>query len=321
LITITHTHAEGTLADGAHGTDGSGEILGHHGFIWFPSMDLYGIRDSRDRAARRRAIHAAAEELRAAGFAAEISIDDTPRDYETVQLARHERLEDRRAGFERRSERLGNEASALLKRSDERVEGIPLGQPVFAGKRGSWLRTARSQAADEMIRAGQVRHEAMRQGERASASLAREKHGQSPDVIARRVERLERELRALDRALGGPGNHQQPATGLYAEELTAQCAVLLVQLTGDRAALDQARAEGTFGRWTKGDLHPGDLLRIRDEWRQLVRANTKSVSVTTGYSWTNRYGYEQITNVRCPHRGEAQAPSADGAPDASTPHS
>ncbi|MFB8402177.1 hypothetical protein [Streptomyces sp. NPDC055912] len=42
-------------------------------------------------------------------------------------------------------------------------------------------------------------------------------------------------------------------------------------------------------------------MKIRGQWRTVARANGKSVSVTTGYSWTDRYGWEEVKAVSCEH--------------------
>ncbi|WP_217505278.1 DUF3560 domain-containing protein, partial [Streptomyces lunaelactis] len=311
LITITHTHADGTLADGTTMGDGAGDILTANGFRWMRSLEMWGIANSRDQAARRRRIHRAADQLRAAGFGVETSIDDTPRDYETVQRAQHERLEGRRSAIADRSQRLASTSDALLRRSDALVGDIPMGQPSKPGKRGQWLNRSKQNAAAALIRAGELGHEANRQAERVRASVDREESRKSAEVIARRVVRLEAELRTIERSLNGEGMWDgKPASGLHAEELAVQRQVIDIQLAGDRRVLEEASAAGAFGQWTKQNLHPGDLLRIKGDWRKLVRPNPKSVSVDTGYSWVDRYGYEQITSVRCPH----QASGDEGKP-------
>ncbi|MFE9559093.1 DUF3560 domain-containing protein [Streptomyces sp. NPDC006692] len=203
MIAITHTHAEGTLADGTTKGDGSGDILQRYGFRWMPSLGMYGIPNTTDRAARRCALHQAAAELRAVGFETELSLDDTPRPYETVQAAARQRLEDRRAAIGAHSERLAQESAALLRRSDGLVAGIPVGQPVFSGKRGRWHRTAKDRAAEALLKAGAAGREADRQADRVQASMRQQDHRESPSVAARRITRLERQLRAINRALNG----------------------------------------------------------------------------------------------------------------------
>lgn len=306
MITITHTHAQGTLADGTWKGDSSGDILKRYGFRWMPSLGMYGIPHTIDRAARRCALNRAAADLQAAGFETELSLDDTPRPYETVQAAARQRLEDRRAAIGARGERLAQQSAALLRRSDELVDGIPMGQPVFSGKRGRWHRTAKDRSADAFLKAGATGREADRQTDRVQASVRQQEHRESPAVTARRITRVERELRAIDRALTG-GQDKPPASGLRAEQLQAERAVAEIQVAGDRAVLELARAAGGFGPWSRDVLHPGDRVRIHGDWRQIVRVNAKTVSVATGYSWAARYGFEEITEASCSH---PEAPTA-----------
>ncbi|MFE4870499.1 DUF3560 domain-containing protein [Streptomyces sp. NPDC056682] len=302
MIAITHTHAAGTLADGTTNNDGSGHILSRYGFRWMPSLGLYGIPNTIDRAARRCALHQAATDLRAAGFETELVLDDAPRPYETVQAAARQRLEHRRASIGARGERLAQESAALLRRSDDLVDGLPMGQPVFSGKRGSWHRAAKDRAVDALLKAGATGREAGRQADRVQASVRQQEHRESLGVTARRITRLERELRTIDRALNSDQD-KPPASGLRAEQLQAERAVATIQLAGDRAALEQARAAGGFGPWSREALHVGDRVRIRGDWRQIVRVNAKTVSVATGHSWVNRYGFEEITEASCSHSG------------------
>jgi hypothetical protein len=79
-LMIRHTHADGTLLEGSSKGDGVYEVLkGLRGWRYFPSIGAIGIRQSRDRVAKRGLINAAADALRAAGHEVTVEIDDTPR--------------------------------------------------------------------------------------------------------------------------------------------------------------------------------------------------------------------------------------------------
>ena len=67
MITISHTHADGTLVYGTSKEDGTAAILKANRFRWFPSIRLWGVPQSRDHLAKRWQIDAAANSLRAAG--------------------------------------------------------------------------------------------------------------------------------------------------------------------------------------------------------------------------------------------------------------
>lgn len=41
-------------------------------------------------------------------------------------------------------------------------------------------------------------------------------------------------------------------------------------------------------------MKKGDRVKIRGHWREAVRANQKTVSLATGYSWTDTAPYAEI---------------------------
>lgn len=79
VITLVHTHAGGTMAEGTSRGDGSGEILKAQRWRWSRDLGAWYIRYSRDRLAKRWELNAAKEALEAAGFAVEIVIDEDDR--------------------------------------------------------------------------------------------------------------------------------------------------------------------------------------------------------------------------------------------------
>ncbi|MFK0063376.1 DUF3560 domain-containing protein [Streptomyces werraensis] len=309
MIEITHTHADGTLVDGTAKGDGTAPILKTHGFRWFPSIKQWGIRGSRDQAPRRLAINAAAEALRAAGHEVTVTLEDDVRDNATVRAAKHERLEDRRAALGAKGERLAAESAALHRYSDSLVEHIPMGQPVLPGRRGQAHRNTLERSVNAAIKGAQTARQAEAMPERIAASRRAEARAERPDVIKRRVDRMEAEVRGIDRRLA----RLAPGPSLVREQYEADRAVLLERIKGDQELLEQARAEGRFGQYSRDNVHKYDLVLIRGQWRQVARANAKTVSVTTGYSWTDKYGWEEVRGLRCAHVEDAEQPAAEPA--------
>ncbi|MFJ3545443.1 DUF3560 domain-containing protein [Streptomyces rubiginosohelvolus] len=309
-IEITHTPKEGTLADGdTVKGDGTGEILNAHGFRWFRSLRQYGIPQSRDRAPRIVAIENAADRLREAGHDVTVIIDGTVRDNATVQADKHERLEDRREALEAKGEKLARTAESLHRASDAMVEHLPLGQPVFPGPRGRAHRNLLERSVTTAIKAAHTAQEAERMPARIAGSRRAEAEKQRPDVVARRVKRREAELRSLDRRMASLAEHHPDTTsGRLYRQYEGERAELVERIAGDRAVLEQAKEAGTFGRYSRENVHADDAVRVRGQWRRVVRASPKTVSVTTGYSWTDKYGWEEVTDLRCSHVEEA-APS------------
>ncbi|MFM9590738.1 DUF3560 domain-containing protein [Streptomyces scabiei] len=305
-IEITHTHADGTLADGGAKGDGTGDIIKRNGFRWGRSIQCWYIPSSRDRAPRLIMLDRLAEELRAAGHEVTVTTDSEVRDNATVRADQHERLEDRRAALEAKGEKLTREAAALHRASDAMVEHLPLGQPVMPGKRGRAHRNLLERSVTTAIRGTLTQQEADRIPARVAGSLRQEARRERPDVTARRVQRLEAELRALDRRMAGLDLHPGTGSSRLREQYEGERAVLVERIAGDTALLDQARADGLFGKYSKANVHKDDRVMIRGQWRQVVRANAKTVSVTTGYSWTDKYGYEEVRALACGHSSDTQ---------------
>ncbi|MFC8723723.1 DUF3560 domain-containing protein [Streptomyces bacillaris] len=299
-IEITHTPEEGTLVDGdTVKGDGTGDILKDHGFRWFRSLGQYGIPRSRDRAPRIVAIENAADALRDAGHTVTVDVSTTVRDSATVQEAKHERLEDRRAALTAKGEKLTREADALYRASDAMVAHLPLGQPVAPGRKGRAHRNLLERSVTTAIKSAHTAQEAARMPARIAGSRRAEAEKRRPDVVARRVKRLEAELRSLDRRMASlTEHHPEAASSRLYRQYEGQRAELVERIAGDRAVLEQAKESGTVGRYSKENVAQGDLVHIRGQWRQVVRANAKTVSVTTGYSWTDRYGWEEVRDRR-----------------------
>ncbi|MFJ7090395.1 DUF3560 domain-containing protein [Streptomyces mirabilis] len=314
-IEITHTHEDGTLATGTDKDDGAGPILKRYGFRWGYSIEAYYVRDSRDRAARRVAINAAAEELRTDGHTVTVEINDTPRDNATVRADKHERLEDRRTGLAAKGQRLAAESAVLHARSDAMVEHLPLGQPVAPGRKGRAHRNLLERSVDTAIKGALAAGEAERMPARIVASRRAEARAERPDVVARRVAKMEADVRRLDRRMASLTLY--PAANSYAlrEQYEGERATLLERIKGDQELLDQAKAEGRFGQYSRDNVHKHDLVRIRGQWRTVARANAKTVAVTTGYSWTDNYGWEEVKGLRCAHVEDTDQAAADTATD------
>lgn len=300
-IDITHTHTEGTLADGGAKGDGTGDILKTNGFRWGRSIQCWYVPSSRDRAPRILALARVEELLTEAGHTVTVTTDNEVRDNATVRADQHERLEGRRTALETKQGKLTREAAALHRASDAMVEHIPMGQPVFPGARGRAHRNLLDRSINTAIRGALTQQEADRIPDRIAGSYRQEAHRERPDVTARRVARLEAELRGIDRRMAALTLRPENDSPRLREQYEGERAVLEERIAGDRAVLDAARAEGRFGRYSKDNVHKDDQVKIRGTWRTVARANPKTVSVTTGYSWTDKYGWEEVREVRCSH--------------------
>lgn len=291
MITITHTHEEGTLLDGSSKGDGVFDIVRQYGFRFFPSIKAIGIQSSRDKPAARWKIDAAAKALRAAGHEVTVEIDDTPRDRGTVLEDAAARLDDRKEALTAKAERLSAQSDAAWQRSNQLVEHIPPGQPILVGhhsERGH--RRTLQRSWDLMGKSVQLGREAKETGHRAEAAGTSLAYSATPGVTARRILKDEAELRRLERS------------GSSSERTLAAVAFIGERLRYDREALQAAIAEGRYKVWSKDNVHVGDLVPYGAGWAPVVKVNKTTVSVATGYSWTNALPYVDMDHgVRCPH--------------------
>jgi len=311
MITISHTHAGGTLVSGTSKDDGTSAILKGCRFRWFPSVRLWGIPQSRDHLAKRWQIDEAAKQLRAAGFDVSVEIDDTPRDVAQAKADRAGRLDDRREGLTAAAGRHMEVSLAALARADEIAASRPFGQPIIVGhhsERGARADQRRIERAMDRF-AGEYGRS--RELERAASVVGdADAYREHPPVIIRRIKGHEAELRKLprlwaDHVIYSAYRHQEPDPA-YKEQLEARRVYVKAQLEADRAALRAAEDAG-YRCHSRSTIHAGDMIHMHGRTWEVARVNAKSVSVKTGYSWTDTVSYERIRRVDCPHAEAAAA--------------
>lgn len=325
-LRIVHTHADGTLLEGSSKGDGVYEILkGLRGWRYFPSIRAIGIQQSRDHVAKRWLINAAADALRVAGHEVTVEIDDTPRARDEVLADQADRLDDRREALAARAERRGAECQSLRDRSHALVANIPPGQPYIVDSSGYAAdRRRRERSVDLAIAAAHMADHVAEVERRAAAVGVAARVAETPRAAQERIKRLEAELRGIDRQLNGHernfrnGNNVIVYTERHAPvdpasdhglTLTARAAQIRVQLDHDRATVAAAVESGGLTVWDRKSVHAGDKVSQRSgedaRWHTVVRVNQVTVSVETGYSWTDKIPYTGIRQVRCPHGGAA----------------
>jgi hypothetical protein len=292
VVTIKHTHQDGTLAYGTERGDGTAGILKANRFRWFPSIRLWGLPQSRDHLARRWLIDQAADALRAAGHEVTVEIDDTPRDVAEVKSDRPERLDGRRVALERKADRVMASAEAHYAIADEIAKRRPLGQPILIGHHSERAARADQRRIERhMDKFCEEYGQAKETARRASVVGDADAYSELPAVIIRRVAKTEAEIRRCRK--WAEAGYDQAA---YRDRI----AFYKAQLAADRAALAEHEANG-YRCHSRETVHIGDVIHLHGRTWPVVRVNTKSVSVATGYSWTDKISYERITKVDCPH--------------------
>lgn len=330
MITIRHTHEDGTLVHGTSKGDGVYELIGPRTaarFRYFPSIRTIGIAQSRDHPAKRYQIDTAVKALRAAGFEVEVEIDDAPRAVTEVRADRADRLDDRYDRLTAKAQRSGAEAQSRHAAADAIGERFAGGQPILVGHHSERRARRDHERMDQNDRAAHVAHQ---EAERASAAAAvvgqADAYRDRPPVIIRRIDKTEAELRQVQHYLDGTrpandwrgayGYDRQPATGTHKESLEARKTWLEHNLAADRAALAEHEANG-YVRLNRETVHKGDTVKWGATWGDgvygatVTRTNPKTVTLDRR-SYPRTLGYEKIHSVTCPHEDKTVTVRAPG---------
>jgi hypothetical protein len=278
-ITISHTHADGTILTGSVKNDGVYEIVRQHGFTWRPVPGIF-IRGSRDKPAQMHKINGAADALREAGHTVTVEIDDQWRPAAEREADREQRAADRADRLADRADRAAARGTALHDAGQGRLDRIPFGQPILAGHYSEGRdRRFRAGAVGQIDRGLAELNRAEQLADRAAAVEAHQRQRENPRVTMRRIERLETDLRATQRA-GRDTSHLEE------------------QITHWRGVLDALETAGEFVPWRPADFAKGDHVQVEGRlWYPVLRVNAKTVSVSRS-SWPRTIPYDIITGRR-----------------------
>ncbi|MCW2898662.1 MAG: hypothetical protein JWO67_927 [Streptosporangiaceae bacterium] len=315
MITIRHSHADGTLIEGSRRGDGIFEILRGLGdnWRWMPSIGRIGIRQSRDRVAQRGRIERAAAALRAAGHEVAVEIDESDRrSFADAEADRYDRAEDRAEYHGDVAGRARQAADAAYGAEDGILKHIPPGQPILVGHHSEGRHRRDLARADAHRRRGRDEVDRSRYHEgRADAAASYQAGRESIPTTQRRIAKLEAEERQLTRRLNGTGlalhGEDAPASGAYAERLRVRLADIAEELVYWREHVAAAEAAGVKV-WSRADFTRGDFVRFLGKWYEVLRVNGKSVTIpamisdglvvtrdNTRLSWTDTVPYDKVT--------------------------
>ncbi|WP_055475979.1 DUF3560 domain-containing protein [Gordonia sp. HS-NH1] len=332
-IDITHTAADGTLADGMIRGDGTYEILRANGFRWFRSLGMMGIQSSRDRQPNEYKINRAARALTEAGHTVTVEIDRTHRDPAQAETDRANRQADRVAALENKAARRAADAEAAWTAEQRATAALPPGgEPIKVGHHSEGRhRRAIDRAHNALTEAVAADREADHAAQRAESAARTTALRNSPVTVANRIQKLETEQRADQRALDGHTRtlftdargmkHTEEttaATGEYRERLIARMAERAANITYWQGIRDAQIADGTAGDYSPDTITAGDLVKVRHQgWTPVLRTNKKTVSVETPAPFGGRMirhtvPYPEIQGHR------PQSETTDTAEDAAT---
>jgi hypothetical protein len=279
VITIEHTHAEGTLLHGTARSDGTGAVIKSVRDGWRYSRNIgtdgaWHLPHSRDRRADRPVIDRLADALRAAGYDVEVTIDDTPRAAADIEADRAERVAGRVDRYDELADARHTTGGARLAHVRERRSHLALGQPVISQRYANFLQ--RLNRTEESARAEIATGDHWQDRADAAASTQRYRH--DPRVIARRIERLEADQRRWQRVRGDAAS-RDGASSEYLARADAEIAKLGEAIDYWRVELAELDATGNYRPWTREHFRVGDEVRILGTWYPVLRVNKKSVTV------------------------------------------
>lgn len=289
MITITHTHADGTLVSGSRKGDGVYDILRglRDNWRYFPSIRQIGLGHSRDKAAQTWKINRAADALRAAGHEVTTEVDESQRrTFAEAEAERYERAGDRAAYHSDVAGSAAAKSAAAWQAEHGILDMIPMGQPILVGHHSERRHRRDLDRAESLRRRGMAEEE--RSGyhaERAETAERFQARRESIPTTLRRIEKLEAEERDLLRRIEGGtrGTHPYirevpPATGDRLERLNAMLADVREQLTYWRGHVAKREAEGVKV-WSREDFTKGDYVQFLGSWYAVLRVNAKSVTI------------------------------------------
>ena len=279
MITISHTHADGTLVHGTERGDGTAAILKASRFRWFPSIKLWGLPQSRDKVAKTWQINAARAALEAAGFTVTVEIDESDRrDFAEAEAERYERAEDRADRMAGYAANAAARSTAAYERAHQIGDMIPFGQPILVGHHSERRHRRDLDRIDQGMRtAVDEDRKADYFAERAATAEKVQERRENIGTTLRRVEKLEAEQRLIRRRLDGTGL-AEPATGRYAERLTIRLADIAEQLGYWRGVVAKQQDSGVKV-WSKADFAKGDFAQFLGSWYEVLRVNGKTVTI------------------------------------------
>jgi hypothetical protein len=280
-IQISHSPREGTLAYGTAKGDQAGPLLRANHFRWSGGLNAHFIRHSRDRDAQMWKINAAAQALRAAGYEVTVSVDnDDERRFAEAEEDRNDRAADRAERFDAYASNAAGRSAAAYSTAKDRASRIPFGQPVLADHYSAKSDMRYRERIDAGFRRSfEEADRAAHWSGRATAAADYQRHRENPGRTLRRIEKLEADRRAYERALKGDPTHGWDAADPeQAQTLARRIRRLDDELGHWREIIARAEADGVK-IWGRADFTKGDFVRFFGRWFEVLRVNAKSLTV------------------------------------------
>ena len=310
MLTITHSHAAGTMIDGTSKGDGTADVLKTVGWRWGRSISAWFVPQSRDRLPKLHTITRTQEALEAAGFEVETDIDHEHRTTAEVEAGKIGRQADRVDALAATADRKTTASDDAWTRARSALDRLPEGgEPIKIGHHSEGRhRNAIAKADNAMRKSVEASADATHAQARADAATHTTDARYRPVTVANRIDTLGAELRKLERRIIAPRYDDArgyiDATDAQKQARADHLAPNLAEKRDQIAYWEAVRAaqieSGTATGYDRSTVKKGDRVKIRGQWREVVRANPKTVSVSTGYTWTDTAPYAEIQQHQRP---------------------
>ena len=314
MLTITHTHEAGTIIEGTAKGDGTAAILKANRWRWGRSISAWYVPNSRDRLPQHHVITRTAAALEAAGFELEtLQLDMTTRSTAEVEAAKAARQAARVDALDAKAQRKTSRADELWQKHERDVASLPEGgEPIKIGHHSERRhRNAIDKAHNSARRGIDALHEAEEAARRAEAAAHTTGARYNPVTVANRIEKIAADIRRWERQIVADvydaETGYRPATEEQKAKRAAHYAPRLDEMRDQLAYWQQVRddqiASGQATGYSPETVKKGDAVKIRGTWYKVARANAKTVSVETPYSWTDRSPWAEVQDHRTASSG------------------
>ena len=285
-VELAHSAENGTTVEGD--TRPIKDTIKDLGLRWSKRMGFWYVPNSRGHNRPRRPLEGIAAALRQAGAEVAIEIGEDLTFEERQDLAR-ERSAERAERLEERGDRALAEAAGQFDRAHRAVEHIPMGQPILVGHHSERRHRGDLERSDRAMRKGiEAQDRGAHLRGRAQAARRNAERRERPDATARRIDRLETELRDIERQLDGTSRKYgyERATGAHQERLLARRLELEDEIAGWKRHLEEVGGLVCDAERAKA-VRPGDRVQGRWGMATVLRVNKKSFSA--GYDDDRQY--------------------------------
>jgi GNAT superfamily N-acetyltransferase len=314
-ITVEHS-ADGTLVHGTtRGDAAAARALKANGFRWSRNLDAWYLPRNLTHETRDQRVAALQAAL---GDRVEVEIPDGGRRLTAAEkdTAKRERAAHRAERMSATADKLEARAEAHRAAADRISENIPVGQPILVGHHSESRARSDAQRIRTNIATSLDAHQGAREAQAAADRAERTATGaESVVTITNRIERNEALVRKIDRELTAHetaqgiidkvgANHPKVQAvgtdrlGLRSPDRLAQLGRMKAEAL-DAIAHDRVQLEAAGGvTYGKHNVSPGDIIVSRGgAYTPVLRANAKSATVPTGYSWTDTVPWSKVGKV------------------------